>query len=482
MQQADKGQYIEREILAEQVAEHSLPLYVEATRGYTLDGFGVELDPTFLTQKVGKEMPTYDGKGYVVQQEDWNKYICSAYEELQPQKVRVMFVDTYICSSREQFENKSYTWDSAKMKDLRMVLDLAQRNGTKVNLTFWGCGQKWLMEESYENWVTNAKPSLVKEACTLFADALCRLFEEGYSCIKEITFYNEPNYYFYKTYGFWTNEAYAAYVETLKILNGVFEEYGLKERLGFNMSDDSNDKGWMEYVLKNAGSYVDKVNTHQYYVKDDMTDEELSSAGYFPLVYMEQLRQMYGVPIVMNEFGVDNTYYEQNGENESFYSGTRALTLAEYLIAAMNHGVTGFTYWCLYPCHGADYFSLISFAENGSKRYLSTQFYYAYSLFSRLTSVDSMIYEISSEEEGICAIAFKDEEGKWSYFLVNRSENDRIISVANCFDSVERMDAYILSASVTYGSQIVATQTVISNGRIAEFALPSGSLVVLKQV
>ncbi|MBQ2711895.1 MAG: hypothetical protein IJF71_00805 [Clostridia bacterium] len=474
--------YIAKEVLAEQILPSSLPLFVESTNGYLTEGFGAEIDPTFLTQKVGKNMPTYDGKTYTVQAEDWNKYIIPAFEEMKPQKVRVMFVDTYICSTEHQFLNKDYDWQSEKMQDLRRVLGLARANGARVNLTFWGCGQPWLMEQSYQNWVTNAKPALVREACVLFADAVQRLLMEGYDCISEITFYNEPNYYFYKTYGFWEEEAYAAYVDTLLVLKDVFDEYGLSGRLTFNMSDDSNDRGWMTYVLSEAKDYLDIVNTHQYYVRDGMTQKELTEGGHFSLAYMRELRKNHGVPIVMNEFGVDNGFYEQAGDNQSFFGGERALTLANYLVNAMNHGVSGFNYWCFYPCHGADFFSLISFSSEYGVPYLPTQFYYAYSLFTRLTAVGSEIYEIQSDEEGISAVALKSKDGTWCYLLTNLQQNDRIVSVANCFAPVHRAEKYTFLASNQYRKQIASEQTVTATGRISELVLPAGSFVLLKQI
>lgn len=73
--------------------------------------------------------------------------------------------------------------------------------------------------------------------------------EKGYTCIQEITLYNEPNS-FYNRYGAITG--HELYTEMCIATDEAFKEAGIRQDVKFNLSDDARDSTWLG---KSAGHF-----------------------------------------------------------------------------------------------------------------------------------------------------------------------------------------------------------------------------------
>ncbi|MBQ2711896.1 MAG: hypothetical protein IJF71_00810, partial [Clostridia bacterium] len=403
-------------------------------------------------------------------------------QEMKLQRIRMMLIDNYFCDTEEQFTSKQYNWNSQKMQDVYLILDTAQQLGISVNVTLWGFAGQWIADQQDTEWVKPPKTDEEsrQKACELIADVMEYLVDtKGYSCINEFTYMNEPNSRYNLTYG--ESRGFTLYAEFVKKLHDVFVQRGLRNRILFNMSDDTTNYVWLEKCAMTLEGYADVLNSHNYQMKDDLTNDAYCNRGTYKLTTVKGISETYGFPILFNEFGVDNGFYTNAGEFEVFNSGLRALTISRQMINAMNNGVVGGTFWTYYTIHNDDPYVLITYNKTETESYQATQLYYAFSLFTRLTAMGSEIYYIDSDDGDVCACALKSKDGRWTYFAVNTSESDRQVTFANSYEEVPSLGSYLFEADGAYKSkqQIAASGTAVAEGRYIRTVLPAGSLVAL---
>lgn len=477
-----QSEYIAASELAAGIGENSLALYVdEKNEVGTYMGFGSEVDPYFLSF-VGEGHYTGMGEKHTVEAADWNTYILSSMRDMKLQRIRMMFIDTYYCQTEEQYTNKTYDWNSDKMKDVYLILDTAQELGISVNVTLWGFSGEWIADQQDHEWVKTPKldDESQEKAAQLIADGMDHLINtKGYTCVDEFTYINEPNARYNLTYGDKNGIVY--YVDFVKRLHQVFIQRGLRNNILFNMSDDTSNYIWLEKCAIELEGVADVLNTHNYQMMDDLTNDAYCNVGTYKLSTVREISEIYEFPILMNEFGVDNGLYVNSGDYASFYSGTRGLTISRQMINAMNNGVVGGTFWTHYTIHNNDPYVFLTYNKTETEIYQATQLYYAFSLFTRLTKIGSEIYYIASSDIDVCACALKSEDGEWTYFAVNTAETDKKVAFANCHEGVGTLNRYLFTAHGNYKDkqQIASDATVSANGRYTETVLPAGSLVAL---
>ena len=108
-----------------------------------------------------------------------------------------MVLPHYFCESEEDYQNRNFNWETIQMKSLYQVLDTAQELGVYVNLTMWGVDTRyspWLAVMDSGLWCSEPKEGMEPILADLFATLVKYLREErGYTCVQEVTMYNEPN-------------------------------------------------------------------------------------------------------------------------------------------------------------------------------------------------------------------------------------------------------------------------------------------------
>ena len=165
--------------------------------GVTLEGLGVELDPHFISQNVTRD----DGATL----DDWQNIVVRRVKMMDIQRLRVMLLPHWWepvndNSDSQIADPKGFTFESAEMKSVYAVLDLAQETGAEVTLVLWGCpagcsfidettpsqGQRhFLCNATGTNWVT--APGDNEEFAECFSVVVKHLIEDlGYTCVKEI--------------------------------------------------------------------------------------------------------------------------------------------------------------------------------------------------------------------------------------------------------------------------------------------------------
>ncbi|MFA5659193.1 MAG: hypothetical protein WC900_07905 [Oscillospiraceae bacterium] len=421
------------------VPSDSLTLEISKdSSGKTIYGIGTELDPHFLYANVGRNGMDNEGNDWICKEEDWDNIIVPRIKEMKLSRLRVMLLPSWYAPAETNYVSKNYTWDSQEMQSLYKVLDLAQECGMDVNITLWGADANWIKDGS--GWVDIYKDRTV--FCILFADAIKYLTEtKEYDCLNEITPFNEPNSLFY---ALGLVKGKKEYVDMCIELDSVFKEYGIRDKVKFNLSDDARDAGWLANTLENLEGICDIVNSHTYDFDATMSNNDIQSTSSYNLKEYSEVFNEYGLPHIFGEFGTNNI-----GENShtcaNRWTAERGLQIARIALNMLYSGSSGFSYWVLF----SQYYSktdtqimemgLWGFADEA---YACRPVYYSYSLFSRFTLKESDIFVIPMTDDNIIAIALR-HENDWTYLVVNDSTEAKKISFLNNTKFPDTMDKYL---------------------------------------
>ena len=173
--------------------------------GVNIYGTSVELDPHFFAANVQRG---------VFEEADW-AIVERRVKEMGIDRFRVMLKPSWLEPLNDDEDSSAINWegltpDSAEMQSLYKVLDLAQENGIDVNLTLWGVERNVALVDIDKMAEVNAQGGhfLAKgndsnnwmigtlypeEFAENFSAYVQLLRQKGYTCITEITPYNEPN-------------------------------------------------------------------------------------------------------------------------------------------------------------------------------------------------------------------------------------------------------------------------------------------------
>lgn len=479
---------IDREQVEQAMPENSLQLWIESGKDAEFIGFGTEIDPQFIQHNVGRSGRNTDGSTWKCELSDWENVFVPRIREMNLKRIRVMLLPSWFATSESVYLNGTYTFNSDGWKSLELVLDTAQQFDMYVNVTMWGIdgGAQWMGDPMIAGqWITVPKSNEV--FCNVFADALEYLIDEkGYTCIREVTPYNEPDTVFRPYLG--EVKGFTTYADLCYKLNDVFEERGLRSRLKFNLGDDANRSSWLESSALELSEIADYFNSHNYKFGKNTSNAAMMGneiSGAFG-TFQEALGDS-NVPLMYGEFGT-NTTQPPNGCVDR-YEPSRGIDVTRIAINALNSGAVGLSYWVLFSqfystsTNFADIMSmgLWGFAD---EQYECRPVYYAYSLLTRFTEMGSTIYPIVSGDENVTAVALKTKEGKWTYLMVNISERSAQASFGNVVSKVGNMTYYAYSANETYsgGKQIEAEDTIGSTDQVTTLSIPGNTLVVLTEI
>ena len=154
---------------------------------------GAELDPHFFSQNVTRA----DG----VKASDWDSVIVRRIQSLKLKSLRMMVLPQWfepVNDNDNPFttDTSRLTFNSPAMQSLDKLLDMAQKLGIHVNLTLWGAHiSHFLSGHNRGNWVV--APYDYQEWAENFSILIRHLLlTKHYTCIREITPVNEPDWSF----------------------------------------------------------------------------------------------------------------------------------------------------------------------------------------------------------------------------------------------------------------------------------------------
>lgn len=296
-------------------------------------GFGTQYNNNLYTTR------TYESDGVT---EENVKELEKKVIELGSQYVRIFFDRK--CWKEASSYNPEY-WPS-----FLRVLDLAQRTGSIVNITYW-------------------HTSMVEDM-PRFAQVIKELIvDKGYTCIQQITIQNEvngtnnfPQYYY--------RDVYATFDNSLR-------ELGIRDRVKIIGGDLvlNNQKSWFAYMANNMSHLLDGYSCHIYWFIREFQkpiDRLTGVVGELSLMTGNAVKSCY-----ITEYGVESA------KDAEFYPGSsvRTNTTNEsafrhvtFHINALNNGFAGLVKWDCYKAkydNGNQYFSVIGSGTDGYPLYPS---------------------------------------------------------------------------------------------------------------
>lgn len=178
---------------------------------------------------------------------------------LQPKVARVWFQVDWFETSKGV-----YDFNTEKMQAFYKYLDILKQTGTEIELDF-----SWKIGRSIQSWycipgvtVDYSAPRDIDVFAASCSVALNQLIQNmGYTNIKYLTFYNEPN-------GNWDFESHgdqrAYYLEMVKRTDQRLKDDGLRDLIQIWGPEETNSIGWSQYMIDNGLNLFDTFSFHSY--------------------------------------------------------------------------------------------------------------------------------------------------------------------------------------------------------------------------
>lgn len=435
---------------------------VGASTGTPVQAMGVEMDPHFFSQNITRN----DGS----KAEDWENIVVSRVKKMKIQQFRVMMQPQWWEPANDNdnpnaADMSKFTFDSREMESVYKVLDLAQENNIGVTLVVWGCptsidllsgvnsGQRHFLCDARS---ANVNPGWIAgtdnypEFAESFSTMVKYLLEEKrYSCVKEITPFNEPDSHIagygrlmwqgdFETMGF--PDTYGPMVIAL---DAKFKADGIREKVRFNLAD--NTDGTPGYISACVSALTkgeaDIYNSHVYKFGYDTPNSTIVSWERANVGYAAGKKHFIG------EFGFPGYGSARQYGIDTYKRGTQ---IARVALNYLNAGASGVSYWSLIDQYYNRNASYSEMQQLGLWKYLKSAYssdpdvynkikedyevrpqYYAYSLLTRFIRQGYEAYPLDLGDEFMAGTAFLSKEGKWTYVLANTTDKDKMIQLEN---------------------------------------------------
>jgi len=316
---------------------------------------------------------------------------------------------------------KTFSWDSDVMLSLYKTLDFYQKNGTKVILVTvdWLKDSPWLNEKASAGAVLELLGHLVKV--------------KGYTCIKFWTLTNEPEL----TYGWLKKLPYENYVRVHKLVKEGLKKKSLPIKI--IASDEVESREWFDKTVRNLSTTADIFASHAYFYPAQLF--------LFPDFFRERLKIIDKASLsrkhpifFLTEFGFRGTNFGActNGLMGDYEYG---IYTAQMCIDALNSGVDGASLWCLYQIRlvhvihpeGGKMMRIGLWAYK-DKDWQPFPIFYLYRLFTKYIKSDSKVLKVQVSPSDALKAACVEKEGKYSLFVVNPTDQEKVFSVKLSFE------------------------------------------------
>lgn len=469
-----------------------------SSTGVNLEGLGVELDPHFIAQNVTRN----DGATL----DDWQNIVVRRVEMMNIQRFRVMLLPHWWepvndNSDPQVADPNGFTFDTPEMRSVYAVLDLAQKTGASVTLVVWGCpahcsfinedtpsqGQRhFLCNKNGTNWVT--APEDNEEFAENFSVVVKHLIEDkGYTCVKEITPFNEPDGNVCES---------EQYIQIAKALDRRFRKDGIRDKVRFNLSDNTDCRRFfLKECADNLADCADMFNSHTYMCGYESPN---SYAFGWEKDNIDVVRKT-GKPHFVGEFGSNLCVGASRQTDINWYK--RGVLITRNCLNFLNAGAVGASYWSLidqYYNRDASYDAMQQLglwrykkcvyqgadAEGCEEDYQPRPNYYAYSLLTRFVRKGDSVYPLDLQNEYAVGSAFRSADGKWTYVFANGSEDDLEFKLFNIND--ERLadcDIYrYMEQDLPEDDSMISPSGVLkASGKSYKVTLPAQSVLLLEQ-
>ncbi|MFK7696635.1 FIMAH domain-containing protein [Paenibacillus sp. HJGM_3] len=233
--------------------------------------------------------------------------------------------------------NTGYTalYTDLNYESLEKTLQLAMDTNSAVNLTYWhpatevngqivaSSSMDWDISTGMARWANQLKTFIV---------------DKGYTCIKALTVYNEPNGS--------SSMDMAKYVQVYRALDTALKNEGIRDRVKIVGGDllDGNQSAWFNYLGANLNDVVDEYSIHRYWIDSSTRYSALLTVQAIINGMPENQRK----PVQITEFGPNKGYMNPN------YSGSQANLLkfayetAGFNIMSASLGFDGTSKWDIY--------------------------------------------------------------------------------------------------------------------------------------
>ena len=408
-----------------------------------ISGLGAEWDPHFF-------MSYNQDKG--CDEQDW-ALICERAKMLGIQKIRVWCIPLWF-----EPEKDVYTFESDKMASLTRVLDAAEELGIDVNITLWGC-QGWLaMDNDY--WISPPND------LTAYAEGVSELTRwlldtKQYTCVKELTFHNEPDWE-YKCDDT-VSDPTEYYFEMCRTVDATLRADGLRDRIRLSLPGVSFSAA--SKFAAGLGDIADSFDIHCYNFGAESLFPEITSN-------VEKLKEeltaagIGDMPITVSEFGGNkqiDAYHQE--DTDSYDRGVYYSTIVE---AFLSEGVSSMLHWCFF-----DQYYNGSGDEQNSRMMLGLfsykddnweprPFYHSWGLITKYAVKGSEIYPFTTNSKYVNGVALKSPDGKWTYLITCQQKGkDTVVKINNPHLTEPQMNVHEYKPeNITTGDELIGSSGI----------------------
>ena len=467
----------------------------ETSIGVELVGLGVELDPHFLSQNVTRG----DGATEL----DWKRTVVKRCTQMGVQRYRVMVLPNWWepyndDNDPDNFNWDAFTFDSKEMESLYAVLDLAENTGADVTLVLWGChiaantielgnlGRHFLADDG-DNWVTGTNnPEEFAESFTALLKYLVET--KGYTCIEELTPYNEPD---------GNTTSFSNYARDCRALNAKLKAEGLRNSVKLNLSDNiDTDRNWLSATASGIGEIADLFNSHTYIFGYDTPNSKIIE---WEKANIEAVA-VTGKHHFVGEFGSNETMGATRQKDINRYE--RGVLMARQVVNYLNAGAVGASYWSLIDQYYLRYEGYAQMQQLGLWIYKNNAYqaadlagikgdytcrpqYYAYSTLLSFIRKGSRLYPIKTGNNFVAATAVCTAKGEWTYVIANGSDKDMDYRLENKAEGgMKECDVYqyIKGGLPKDDSLLEPIMSIRGGERGFCLHVPANSVLVLTQI
>ena len=405
-----------------------------------MNGLGVEWDPHTL-------MP-YNTRWYGDSlEEDW-ALIRRRTQELGIQKVRMMILPGWYEPENDNdnpdITNESgFAFDSVEFASVLRQLELLEELDIHVNLTIWGADLAqtgWLAFPDCGDWLSAPNnPDEYAENISVLLNYL--LVEKQFTCIKEITLHNEPDWAFKDNTGKVDFDYYALVCQKV---HQRLQRNGLRDKIHMILSDDTSRYTWLEATVKELNRIGDGYNSHNYLFNENTSYEEA-------FAWAERCNRLVreqgsGKPYTHNEFGGNHMIdaYHQTDIN-SYERGVYYSLLTEAFLNAGSAGMLHWEYFDQYYNDGPRASSLMSLGlfQFKDRGWAVRPFYHAWGLIMRHTRRDSEVYPMTFATGEVSGTALKSTDQAWTYLITNASSTNQLVRVDHPQEEATELQVYV---------------------------------------
>lgn len=386
---------------------------------FPLEGLGCEWDPFFWTP--------YNQK-HGVTQDDWDM-ILDRVDAMDLHFVRTLVLPTWIEPRNDnddpyQTDLSQFDFENPLVESLVRQLSACQDMGLWVCISYHGIpAGSWLAYPNAEGW---SAPNSIEE----FAEniqALMRFLvvEKGFTCIRDLNLFNEPNLGFRKGPA---EVDEAGYRDLLRTVHTRLSSDEQLAHLRLVVPDDSQDMDFFRRTIENVTDISGVLSSHNYQFTEISPNMDIYYWARGLMAIRDQAAPE--KPHILYEFGnrnyVDAYHVMDAGDYE------RALFLPKFLCTYFNEGGSGASYWILF-----DQFYYDGPAEKAKmnmglwgfkdEEWALRPTFRIYSAMCQSIRPGQAIHPLATSDPDLVGTAFQDTNGAQSFWIVNPSTEEKAI-------------------------------------------------------